>query len=319
MPQNYQSARMARLDDLRLHNGEEKTRDQFYTLYQQNAEQTINMLNDDGLGFPTLYILLPEISKLSLEAALSKRNRLALDILKNLTVHKHPVPNTDVHEVLKWILLTGSGAPNMGDEYDAIIDSAALLLIKEYDDKESLPLLTEMIFSRHRKGQYTYDAEWALFESRDPECLAMIAKRLRSADIRDITLARQLLAFIPCIDRFDDANRQFQCVMQWISQNRRYLKYTGESNQKCCAPSPYKVVLEQKYLQRPVDDDLSRLTSAEQTALTEFKQLNEDEKRLLSDYSQRLNAGGNGQWKIWMGNRISEQIASAKRWQGSLI
>ena len=319
MPQNYQSARMARLDDLRLHNGEEKTRDQFYSLYQQNAEQAISILNDDNLGYPSLYILLPEISKLSLETALSKRNRLALDISKNLTAHKHPAPNTEVHDALKWMLVTGSSAANMGDEYDAIMDSAALLLIKEYGDKESLPLLTELIFSRHRKGQYTYDAEWALFESRDPECLVMIAERLRSADIRDVTLARQLLSFIPCIDRFDDANRQYQCVMQWIGQNRRYLVYTGESNQKCCGPRPYKVALEQKYLQRSVGEDLSRLTSAEQTALNEFKQLGEDEKQLLSDYSQRLHTRGNGQWQRWMGNRLPEQIASARRWQGILI
>ncbi len=319
MPQNHQSVYVARLDDLRMHNGDEKMRDQFYKLFMENSEQAISWLNDDSLGFPSLYILQPEISKLSLEDKLNKRNRLALSLSRDLTEHKHPAPGTDVHDTLRWMLDTGGSAHNMGDEFDAIIDSAALLLIKEYGDKENMALLTDMIFSRHRKGQYTYDAEWALFESRDPECLVMIARHLRSADVRDVTLARRLLAFIPCIDRYDDAIRQHQCVMQWISQNRRYLEYTGDSNQKCCDPIPYKVALENKYLQRTVGEDLNRLTPTEQTALSDFKQLNAEEKQLLSDYSHRLHTGGNGQWQMWIGKRVPEQIASAKRWQGSLI
>lgn len=322
MPDNRTgNRRVSMLDDLRLHNSYEKTRDLFHRLYQQDAVQAINLLNEEDLSFPSLYILQPEISKLSLDNALSDKNRLALDIEKRLLTHRHPdnvASEGEVHNVLKWMLVSGSGATSLGEEYDTIMDLAALLLIKEYNDTDILPLLEEMIFSRHRKGLNTYDAEWALFESGDAECIAMVAKRLLSSDVRDVSMARRMLGFIPCVNENDDAASQHRCVMQWLSRNRRYLRYTGESNQKCTCPHPFKVALEQKYLQRALDtdEDWSRLLSEEQNAVAAFNQLDEQDKELLSDYSHHLHMNSAGQWRRWMNNGVPEQIAAAKRWQG---
>lgn len=323
MPDNRPAARrVAMLDDLRLHNSFEKTRDLFHRLYEQDAAQAVNMLNDEGLTYPSLYILQPEIRKHSLDMSLSPKNRLALEIGKMLIAHKHPDESSEqVHDVLRWMLQSGSSAVELGEEYDTIMDLVALLLIKIYEDKDVLPLLEDMIFNRHRKGLNTYDAEWALFESADPECIRMVARRLLSEDVRDVSMARRMLSFIPCFAEQDDARRQYQCVMQWLSKNRRFLRYTGESNLKCGTPQPFRVALEEKYLQQNVgtEEEWSHMQPADQAAVAAFSQLGETEKELLSEYSQHLRAAGAQQWRRWMNSPVSEQINSAKRWQGASL
>lgn len=320
MPENRAGTRrIAWLDDVRLTHSYEETRDLFHRQYLNDAVQAMSMLNEDRLSFPSLYILQPEISKFSLFGALSERNRLALNTEKDLLAHRHPgrgAEDGQVYAMLKWMVQTGSGAVNLGEEYDTVMDLAALLLIKEYHDMEILPLLEDMIFSRHRKGLNTYDAEWALFESGDPECIAMIARHLLSTDARDVSMARRMLNFIPCIDRFDDAAKQYQCITQWLSRNRRYLKYTGESNLKCSRPRPFMVAFENKYLQRAVDEEEGALDMEEQAAVAVFSQLPREDKELLSDYSQHLRTAGGGQWRRWMNADVPEQLAAARRWQG---
>jgi hypothetical protein len=318
MPENRAGTRrIAWLDDVRQSHSYEETRDLFHRLYGDDATQAVSLLNEDGLSFPSLYILQPEISKLSLAGKLNDRNQKALEVEKDLLAHRHPgrgMTPEDVRDLLKWMLQSGSNAVNLGEEYDTVMDLAALLLVKEHRDADVLPLVEDMIFSRHRKGLNTYDAEWALFESEDPECIAMIARHLLSEDARDISMARRLLWFIPCAD-LGDPKAHYRCVMQWLGRNRQYLRYTGESNQKCGNPRPFQVALEHKYLQRALDMD-GGLRPEEQAAVTVFSELPTADKELLGEYSHYLRGVGGAQWRRWMSIGLPEQLAAARRWQG---
>lgn len=318
MPDNRTQGtrRTAWLDDVRQSHSYEETRDLFQRLYSSDAIQAMNMLNDDRLSFPTLYILRPEISKLSLWESLSDRNRKALDVEQDLLAHRHPgrgMTEDEVRAILKWMLRSSSDVVSLGEEYDTIVDLAALLLIKEFRETDILPLLADIMFSRHRRGLNTHDVEWALFESGSPECLAMIARYLLSQDARDVSMARRLLKFIPCPEQ-DDAAAQYRCVMQWLSRNRRYLIYTGESNQKCSNPRPFQVALERKYLQRALDAG-GELLPEEESAVAAFSRLSSADKELLSEYSHYLHASGGAQWRRWMHAGLPEQLAAARRWQ----
>ena len=319
MPDNRAGMkRAAWLDDVRRTHSYEETRDLFHRLYDEDAALAVSELNEDKLSFPSLYILQPEISKLSLNDRMSDKNRLALAVQKDLLARRNPgreAADEQVHVILRWMIQTGSDTTSLGEEYDTVMDLAALLLIKEYRDQDILPLLEDMIFSRHRKGLNTYDAEWALFESGDTECIAMIARRLLSTDTRDVSLARRMLRFIPCFANADDAVKQYRCVMQWLGRNRGYLKYTGESNLKCCCPRPFMVALERKYLQRKLETE-EGITPDEQTAVTVFSRLPKGDQELLSEYSHQLHTAGGGQWRRWMSAGVSEQLAAARRWQG---
>jgi hypothetical protein len=135
--------------------------------------------------------------------------------------------------VLQWMLRTGYAEENLGGQFDEIMDFTAILLVREHHDRSCLRMVEEMIFTRYRKGQYIYDAEWALFESRDPGCLALVARRLRSPDSADVELARRMLRFIPCFEA-DEAGpeKQYRCAMRWIGRNRPRLRYTGEGSLK---------------------------------------------------------------------------------------
>lgn len=319
MPDNriQGTRRTAWLDDVRKSHSCEETRDLFQRLYSDDAIQAINMLNDDRLSFPTLHILRPEISKLSLWGSLSDRNRKALEVEKDLLARRHPgrgMTEDEFRAILKWMLRSGGNDVSLGEEYDTIIDLAALLLIKEYREADILPLLVDIIFNRHRMGLNTHDAEWALFESGSPECIAMIARHLLSQDVRDISMARRLLRFIPCPER-DDAVAQYRWIMQWLGRNRQYLAYTGESNQKCNCPRPFQVALEHKYLQRALDAG-GELLPEEEAAVAAFSRLPSSDKELLSEYSQFLRAAGGAQWQRWIHSSLQEQLEAARRWQG---
>lgn len=312
---------MAFLESIRRQYGNEQMRNGFYNLFKKDAHNTMRMLNDDRLVYPWLYILRPEIKVLTLDSYLSNRNRLSLEITRGLTAQKKPVyaSKPDHFPVLQWMLKTGYPESDLGEAYDRIMDFTALLLVKEHHDKSCLRPLEQILFSRHRKGLHTYDAEWAFFESRDPECLVMVADRLRSAVPKDVELARRLLGFIPCIkENTADPVKQYHCVMGWINDNRPYLRYTGESSLKGWNPRRFEVLPELKYLQKPLtaENALPSLSSGEQSKIGGFKGLKTDAQILLSDHSQRLRRSSEAQWKAWMQLSLAEQIESAGRSAG---
>jgi hypothetical protein len=215
------------------------------------------------------------------------------------------------------MFMTGCTETELGGEYDGIIDAAAILLIKSYGDTTCLKALGDMIFRRHRRGLYTYDAEWAFFESGDPDCLAMAAGRLLSPDKSDNLLARRLLKFLPCCGAdTKEPGRQYERIMNWLSQNKPFMYYTGESNQMCGSPCRYRVSDELKYLQMQAADYGGPPSRRVQMSAPDISVLDTDTKRLLGECSHILRKSGRQRWMRWMQSPLPVQIEAAKRIAG---
>jgi hypothetical protein len=292
-----------------------QARNAFYGLYNKDPDAAIDALNDSKLGFPALYILRPEIIKLGLEPYLSSRNAAALKLTEQIASAAQGTFEAAPEDmpVLKWMFTTGCKESGLGSEYERIIDAAAILLVKAFGDRSSLGALIDLIFERHRRGSYTYDAEWALFESGDAQCIAMAADRLLSKDKRDVALARRLLKFLPCC-RDESANpaSQRRSVLSWLKRNKPYLYYTGESNQMCEAPCPFRVSYESKYLQKSFGGD-NALSMDEWQRLEKLSEVDADTQRLLGECSQYLHSNNRRHWHDWMHSPLPVQIEASKR------
>ncbi len=307
----------ALLDVLKQQFGRDQLRDAFYKLYKADNGAAVRALGDERLRFPTLYALLPEITKLELEPQLNARSATALSIIKQFAISEHYTPyesRAEDSNVLKWMIKTGYAETDLGDDYNRIMDLAATLLIKEHHDNSCLAQIAEMMFIRHRMGLFTYDLEWAFFECADTDCLAIIVGRLLSKNAKDVLYARRLLKFLPCFDaNSPDLVKQHKNVTHWLSENRPYLYYTGESNLMCGDPCRFKVSQESKYLQKPLPrgGDMRSLPSDELRAAQAFASLDERTKDALCDYSSMLRKSSREQWQKWMGSPIAAQIASS--------
>jgi hypothetical protein len=317
------------LDEIRLNKGPDKMKATFYDLIKNDPEKAVKLINDKNVKFTSLFLLQPEIKKSNINIGLSVRNKHALEITNGILLKE--VLNTqrfssqydqEDYSALKWILETGYIEDGLNDQYDEVLDTAATILVKVYRDKKCLPIIEEMIFARHRKGQYIYDLVWTFFEVSDSQNLIMVANRLRSTNQKDVELARKLLNFIPCIgtDSNEDNMKQYQCSVKWIEQNKDFLYYTGQSYLQTSNPYRYALSLEAKYLQKPVSNvigELSRsLTENEGTHLVSFEKLEDDSKLALSNYSSILYHKSKYRWSKWLQNPIDKQIEIAKRIQG---
>lgn len=311
---NYKNKNIALLDNIRIQQGGAQMKNLFNHLLEQDQNAAINLINDSRLQFPSLYILQKEIMKLKLENFLNERNRLACVISAALLDRRRPKVyknRIESYPLLHWMLQTGYSEENMDDSYNEVMDLISILLVREFHDQLCLDYIEKMIFNRHRKGLSTYDAEWAYFECRDPACLDRVANRLFSSDQQDVALARRLLGFIPCFSENDgNPAMQHRCATQWITRNRPFLRYTGESNQQCFHPCHYEVSLENKYLQKPFaqSKESAPFSKEEQSVLRKFSALDYDTKMLLSEYSNDLHAKSIDTWQEWMQLPQQEQI-----------
>lgn len=323
---------MGILDSVRLNYGTDKLKTYFYEVALQNKEKAIELLNDKSLQFPTLFSLQPEIKKFDLYDGLSPRNQYSINITEEILARKisdsgrlSPGYRDNTLSVLRWMLQTGYSADGLNNQYDEVLEVAAILLIKAYNDVSVLNIVVELIFNRYKKGTYIYDLVWAFFESRDPQHLTLIASRLRSNEWKDVELARKLLKFVPCIaqNRGMDNTRLYSAAIDWIKENYPFLQYTGESYQQHGDPKPYEVSDEAKYLCKTVlinngDAFRSSLTEDENTRLESFKKLDDDTQKLLSDCSYKLYRQNFSWWRTWMGYPVDEQVRMAKRLLGGL-
>jgi hypothetical protein len=235
---------MSFLDGIRNRNGMEGLKRTFHDIAGNDRQNAANLLNDSAVHFPSLFALQPEIRKHDLYEHLSGRNKFALDFTGHVlagTIAESYGPEADDHPHLKWMLDTGHASDGMNDQYDDVMDKAALLLSRVYRDKPCLRPIENMIFNRHQKGAYIYDLVWAYFESSEPDDLILLAKRLRSSNKKDVELARRLLNFVPCIENNEEHNPEmlYRCTAGWIRRNRNRLYYTGESMQMSGNPRRY--------------------------------------------------------------------------------
>jgi hypothetical protein len=207
----------------------------------------------------------------------------------------------------KWILETGWREDGLHDDFDGALDAAAALLIRTYDDRSVLPVVTKLVFERNRKGRLIHDLVWCLFKARDPEALRLVANYLGSADSKDTELARKLLHFTPNGEAAArGAGNLHRSYLSWRGKQPVSVFYrrkpSGHERPGACRRRPERQVSGQKNLapkQEAADpfsendyDRLKRLTGREQ-----------EEKTLLADYSRRLHDRSVRLWEQWMGIR----------------
>lgn len=298
----------------------------FEDLVSNNPDEAAAAINDENLYFGCLYMLKPEVEAEAFYKKLCMRNKMALGLIdelqtgsKNTTVLENSSYDyvKSVCSMLQWILVSGAEDDGLDDNYDSLLDAAALILGKVYADRTVLPAIVDMIFARNRKGFFYNDLLWAFFEARYPDSLVLIAKYIQSQQPKDVELARELLSFVPGIGSERDNNRQAQylSVTDWLEDNIMYLYYTGESYQQTGNPIPYRVIYEGKYLNKAVfvstGKIIETLDESEYKLLEDFSGLDDKTKIILSNYSHMLHKKDIDYWSLWMGYPVAEQIRLA--------
>ncbi|MEM1485916.1 hypothetical protein V6615_13740 [Oscillospiraceae bacterium PP1C4] len=319
--------KLSSLDQIRLDQGTEQLKRIFYRLGETQKQQATFYINEGTLSFPSLFVLIPEIDALNLYDKLNPRNITAIKacakIAGNQALHvpaeQSPSENSDMlYPVLKWMLKTGAAEDGLCNEYDKVMDGAASILIKTYQDQTNLPIIVDLIFIRNRKGHLIHDLVWCLFQARTPYTLNLIAGYLRSADPQDTKLARKLLHFASVQENAKGAalHNQYEAYLSWLKENYAFLYFTGESFQCTSDPEPWSVDLDAKYLckgRAPADrNPLNPLTEFEQSCLHQFHEAGDEEKKLLSKYSNKMHNENIESWNKWMQYDLNTKIQIAK-------
>jgi len=315
------------LDKTRINNSAEEMKNLFSKLINDNNEEALKLLNDDKVSFTTLFLLQNKLKDQDIVKKLSLKNKIALEFSKGIKTDNRiaslaNVLSTDYIEAtkdtLKWILETGYVDDGLNDEFDEILDVAAILLIKKHNESSELSTISKLIFERHKKSYYTHDLVWAFFESCNPIVLQLIAEHLKSHDEKESKFASKLLSFIPGMSLASpfSNDEKYSLFTKWFEENKNFLYYTGESFQLTSEPIPYIVKLDAKYLCKRISTDkgefLEPLTSDEHTLLKMFNKLNTNTQALLSSFSIKTYNENKTWWKEWIRYPLSMQIKVAK-------
>ncbi len=313
------------LDETRIYYGSDRLKEVFRSMVQGSAQEAVKSLNSKYLRFSTLFLLQPDICTADITSQLNTRNKYALDLIKDILSEEEinservlTEYTPDNYASLRWILETGYSEDGLSEEYDQVLDAAAIILSRVYNDRTSLKIIEELIFSRHRKGSYIYDLTWTFFEALNPRDIAVLVKRLKASETSDVELACRFLNFIPGLNEKRDNEQQnkYQSAMKWINENQNFLYFTGASNQQTINPQRYSVSLEAKYLQKSASVVASgqtrTLKGMEQSCLDCFNRLDTETKQLLSDYSNILFRSNRNRWNKWIQGPIERQIDVAR-------
>lgn len=315
------------LDRVRTEYGVRGLKYFFNSLLKHDNYKSIQLVNSGNICFFSLYVLLPALKKSGLNNKLNMQNQIAFAITDAIlnkerytlnricSAHSEKIPS-----ILTWMLETGSEGDGFNDRYDDLMDKLALILVKNCSNINVLPVIVHLIFYRNRKGHYYYDLAWALFESKYPSCLFMIAERLISGHIKDTELTRKLLNFIPGIEKNRGTGKwnEWNNIIKWLSENYPFLNYTGESFQQKNCPSAYMVSLKDKYLCRNLNKGTKTTNRYENKLLMEFDQLDNKTKMLLSEYSYKLYRLNYNLWQTWLHFSLNDQIKTVKAVTGGL-
>lgn len=314
------------LDKIRYGDGIERLADFFTKLAKKDLKKAVDLINQESLSFTTFFLLEPKLNELGIFKELSIRNKIAIEFMDEKIMNKKPTDNLylssqyvqKVHSVLKWILETGAHDDGSSDKFDELLDTSAAILIREYRDRGVLPVISDMIFMRNKKGFFIHDLVWAFFESRDIHSLALIGSRLLSNEPRDVELACGLLCFVPGIEYKEDmkCDEMYKSFNSWMEENNMFLFFTGESFQLTRRPMVYIVNFEAKYLCKMVSVDtgeaLKALNEKECELADEFKKLDANNKSLLSGFSLAMYRKNMKLWDEWISNPIYEQLRIAR-------
>jgi hypothetical protein len=236
------------LDKMRQDGRSSDIKSYYRNLVETDRKEAIRLINDKDLYFCTLYMLKEELARSGLLKCLNYRNLQAL-VLSNAIYNKHSKfinslihsNKSETHEMLKWILITGSEEDGLDNRFDEILELSGALLVRYYKDIEILPVIADMIFDRKRKGLLIHNLVWAFFEARDPGSFLHIAKYLRSEDKSEYELACRLLNFIPCVrdTRSMKGDDLYRSAYQWLQENISFLRPTGECLHLTANPIPF--------------------------------------------------------------------------------
>lgn len=313
------------LEKIRCAEGGERLTAYFTSLTKKDLKQARDLINREDLSFTTLFLLRSAIIQLNFFQDLSPRNMVALEFIDSRVLMKKQTEKFHlssehvlrVHSVLKWMLETGAQDDGISDEFDEILDTSAAVLTREYRDRSVLPVISDMIFTRHKRGFFIHDIVWAFFESRSIKGLMLIGNRLLSEEPRDVELACSLLCFIPGIDGHSVNNvDKYSVFVNWMEENNLFLTFTGESFQLTGRPMAYMVNKEAKYLCQMVSVDtgnaLKPFNQEECELLEEFKMLDDNEKDLLSGFSLAMYRKNKKLWDEWIKKPLGEQLRIAR-------
>jgi hypothetical protein len=294
----------------------------FDDLTLRDRTEALRQINDKGLRFPILFLLMGEIGAHNLYGGLSIRNLTALNICSR-KLYKYDIEETadsdEHHQALKWMFDTGKdwGGPSEGhDPYDAVIDYSAALLIGDYEDKTVLKDVADLIFRRNRQGLYIHDLVWSFFQSLDRNGLTVVAGYLLSGNPGDVALASKLLGLnMPAAPNREEARRAHRQFIEWLGENTPYLYLTGEHFQMTNAPKHMDADKEAKYLGKEISPryraPVEPLTETEIECLHRYREVSPEEQEELSVYSHRLRARDTLQWHEWIRLQPAEQAAAA--------
>ena len=312
------------LDQIRIKEGHDRCKSALNAMLGKDAGRAVTLLNDRRLMFPCLYILREPILRHHVRRYLNTRNLIALRVIEQIRDSDVSEPDhlssgqESVHHVLKWILETGSAGGIPEDGYEEILDVAASVLINTYQDTAVLPLVADLMFKRNRDKGHIHDLVWVLFCVRDPQVLKLVAQRLLSSDAEDAELAAELLN----IDKTDfpaadgEAERRYRDYLRWLEENGPYLYFTGESFQYASKPVFCAMDMERKYLQKGASSydrqPILSLDDDEKECMAAFQRLSAEEKKVLSEYSQKICGKSVSAWKEWRHTPVGEQIKAAK-------
>jgi len=320
---------LSALDQIRVRQGKARLQKIFHGLALRNRPRALSYLNEEKLQFPSLYLLMPEIRGLDLYEDLNPRNIEALKTCakilddENLGMRVGPFlqqDNKTTQQTLQWIFATGAQWQGQGKTgaYDAVIDGVTALLTRAYEDKNVLPAVADMIFTRNRQGYFIHDLVWAFFQSFDPDALKLVAKHLLSRNSQDVELACKLL-HLPLpqeTGRGADMQKQYQDYLTWLEENKSFLYFTREYFHLTSDPQPVDVDMSAKYVCKRISPKnkktLEPLTAGEQRSLQVFEKMPGEKQKILSDYSYKIHEQDLSLWHQWIQKQLGEQIIIAQ-------
>lgn len=307
-------------------NGIPQCKATFNKAYRKSPRNAAALLNDQHLTFPCLFILMPQIKSFRLHSLLNLRNTTAIKIVNRILHHEEASGRNNnstfwgnnAKWVLKWMIETGSLEDGLEDDdrddYEEVLDISVSVLINVYKDASILPILTDMLFQRHKKGSNIHTLVWSIFSIHDPSVLTLIAEHLRSLDKQEAELACNLLNIKTDENRdsSDEYQEKYDAYLQWFEENHPFFSFTAENLQFASNPVFCKVDLERKYLQKPNSSHIKQAAtiseSIEEKCLTAFAPLCHEKKTALADYSCKIYNQDASRWSEWIQLPVDEQL-----------
>ncbi|MTT33113.1 hypothetical protein GMB86_13965 [Terrilactibacillus sp. BCM23-1] len=280
---------------------------EWQTLYNSNKDYASQLINDQALEFPTLFVLLHELEVRKDSVDLNDRNQIVINHVSNVLrgtdygLTKES-PFQDQHDTIVtsflWILETGSDSIYSSD-YIQVIDSTAIQVLLTFH-QDYLEQIIRLLFFRNRHKSQRHYLLWAIYELCDPTILLHFSNYLLSEHPIDRKYAKQLLSFIPEVQSSTN-EETFDVFVNWYEHNSPYLVYTGETNDVSPDHHPFRIHYAAKYLGIPIShktgNPLLKLSSTDVRNYHYFIQLSEQEQMTLAEKSSKLRLQNRSKWK----------------------